>query len=135
MRVRTDFHGSTMRLAILAPVFMLIACSATPEDSKTNVPAPAGIDPGEVRFFIDTQAVNGNYDLLGHVSAQRTARTAGEPVEDAELIADMKQQAARLGANAIVLESLFTNADSSLVSGFKDTVERKRARALAIRLR
>jgi hypothetical protein len=126
---------STMRVVLSAILFVLSACGQPPDAIKAGNPADPATAQEHIDFFIDTQAVKREYLVLGYVSAERTARTAGESVEDAELIAEMKRQASRLGADGIILESLFTDSDSSLVSGFKDTLERKRARALAIRLR
>ena len=124
-----------MKLIVLAAALALLSCAETSGISPIGKGIYAPSDPKQIRFFIDTQAIKRDYIVLGYVSAELNAPSEDKAVEDSELIALLKNKAATLGADAIVLESLFADSDVNNVSGFKSNMERKRARAAAIKVK
>jgi hypothetical protein len=122
-----------MKLLVLAVILTLVGCAESAGISPIGKVLYAPTDPTQVKFFIDTQAIKRNYIVLGYVSAELSASANDRPVEDSLLIASLKAKAATLGADGIVLESMFVDNDTSFISGFKSNVERKRARAAAIK--
>lgn len=123
----------TRLMPLLLAAAMMHGCADTDGISVIGRSAYAPVEPSSVRFYIDSQAVKRDYSVLGYVSAELAATSPDKPVEDSELIRMLKAKAASLGADAIVLQSMFVGEDDSIVSGFRSDVEKKRARAAAIK--
>ena len=124
-----------MRLFPALSILMLCACSGSQDVVRTNQANYPATNVESIDFYIDSDAVKSDYRVIEIVRVEQESRVAGTPVEDWEIINALKARAAALGADSIILEAIFTSSEGVSINSRADYVERKRGRALAIKLR
>ena len=93
-------------------VVLLLACCATGSSiivGETREP----IDPGQVRLYLEAPEA---YDVIGMVTASSGSGWTEQGSVD-YAVEELKRQAARLGANGVLIES-FDTQTSTVVGGY-----------------
>jgi hypothetical protein len=80
---------------------------------------------------LDPQAIGRDYEVIGYVSAQKTAGWTFTMVPEEEVVAICRQKAASLGAHAILLDPI---QDDS-IPWQQNSLNRKTAHAAALRFK
>jgi len=98
-----------IRLITLISIILLAGCMATGNVIVTGDARPA-TTPEMVKLYLDAPA---EYETLGLVEASAyVGLTEQQAVDDA--VAEMKAQAAKIGANGVILTGRGSNATSSV---------------------
>ena len=93
--------------------------------------------PENVIVYLDVAMIDKPYDVIGMVSAEKTAGWTFTNVSDEEVINIMITKASSLGADAIVIQSIESGSKPWAVKGAggSSSLDKKVARATAIKFK
>ncbi|MCA9445412.1 MAG: hypothetical protein KC964_31775 [Candidatus Omnitrophica bacterium] len=124
---------------------LLVGCSTTSSAIRTGSQTFEATTPASVQVYFSPDQVPGKYEEIGRVSTQKRAQTAWTDVNEEKLIEILKKEAASLGAQAIILQSIVEdenpvssgamtwNESRGFGGGGSNTFNKKSATAIAIR--
>jgi len=126
--IRREAGRNMIRMAVL--VFLVATCgcrsgSAVRIGDSQHAPTNAG----KVAVYFDADSVGRTHEVIGHVSAEKTAGWTFTNVSEQEVIAILLSKAATIGADAIVLHSLVHDR----VPWGQNSLDRRCAQAIAIK--
>ncbi len=102
------------RLLALSGLIVLMAACATDSVVVTGRPRPA-ISPADVRIYSRAPAVFEEIAIL-NASKNSAFTTGGQKTVD-KVIADLKEQAAKVGANGVILQGFSDSQTGAVGSG------------------
>ena len=112
--MRTD-DSSVGRLLALAVVALSLAACTTPNTVIVTGTARSPIAPADVKIYSHPPPVFEEVAML-NASSSSMFTTGGQKTVD-KVIADLKEQAAKLGANGVILEGFSDSQTGSVGTG------------------
>jgi uncharacterized protein YbjQ (UPF0145 family) len=113
--MRTDKLCVSHVLALAAVVVLSLAACASPNTVIVTGPAHPPISPADVKIYSHPPPVFEEVAML-NASHSSMFTTGGQQTVD-KVIADLKDQAAKLGANGVILEGFSDSQTGSLGTG------------------
>ena len=108
--------------ALFAVVLGLAACSGT----STKVTLPA-VEPRDVELFMPGDYPSEKYEVLKRIELQEMVSA-----DEREMVLDARQQAADLGADALIIQSLRTTQSGGGLAETNASRDKKILEALAV---
>ena len=112
--MRTDKSGIGRLLALVVVALSLAACSTPNSVIVTGTARPA-ITPADVKIYSHPPPVFEEVAML-NASSSHMFTTGGQATVD-KVIAELKDQAAKLGANGVILEGFSDSQTGSVGTG------------------
>lgn len=104
--------------------FMILAGCASGSSIVTGTTRPA-ISAADVKIYLDPPA---QYEIIGIVEAASEVLLSATQTAQNSVISELKSQAAKIGANGIIL----IDAGNSYISGYQHSAQIKSAKGKAI---
>jgi hypothetical protein len=114
-----QYHKSRPRLLALSVVAWFLAACASPNTVIVTGNSRPPISPADVKIYSQPPPVFEEVAMLD-ASSSHMFTTGGQATVD-KVIADLKAQAAKLGANGVVLEGFSDSQTGSLGTGVGST--------------
>ena len=124
-------------LSLLAALFLMTYGCSTGSAIRIGGTNYSATNPKDVIVYLDPNTVSKQYEVIGMVSAEKTAGWTFTNVNEEEVINILISKAASIGADGIILQSIESGSKPWAVQGAggSSSLDKKTARATAIRFK